>query len=437
MMSSVFVLLFIVGLATAELPPIGSVRVTIDNFSGKPVNLFWISYDKSLVPQTKQAILNGSTTYINSYNTHKFRVIPKGEEDNEKCVTFVKGPYEETVAILPSHDDSDKLRVVQVSEFDKFNTKVHEAAKSCGKSGNAGYTKCMARLLYEDIAKREKQQQLLDHFRDKISNRMRNYTCNDTSLESTLPIKHHMISIQDKSYNVSTYLELEAANIWTVRNFITDDECEHLIKHGRPRLQRATVAGEEGLHTISMSRKAQQASYNIGDHADEDPLWSLYNRIFDFTNMHTDYDLDLAGQEGFTIIQYNKDDEYQPHCDGSCDGKAYQNRGRVATAIVYCKVPEKGGATAFTKSDIFIKPEKGMATFFSYKGADGFMDPGFTEHTGCPILEGEKWISTVWMRQGVDYEHDWAGVDPSGERTAEEYYFDEANKNSGSRHFEL
>ena len=59
------------------------------------------------------------------------------------------------------------------------------------------------------------------------------------------------------------------------------------------------------------------------------------------------------------------------------------------------------------------------------------------EHTGCPILEGEKWISTVWMRQGVDYEHDWAGVDPSGERTAEEYYVDEANKNSGSRHFEL
>jgi len=27
--------------------------------------------------------------------------------------------------------------------------------------------------------------------------------------------------------------------------------------------------------------------------------------------MHTHYDMDLPGQEGFTIIQYNKDDEYQ------------------------------------------------------------------------------------------------------------------------------
>jgi hypothetical protein len=37
----------------------------------------------------------------------------------------------------------------------------------------------------------------------------------------------------------------------------------------------------------------------------------LYNRIFSFANTHTDYHLELPGQEGFTIIQYNQDDEYQ------------------------------------------------------------------------------------------------------------------------------
>ena len=38
---------------------------------------------------------------------------------------------------------------------------------------------------------------------------------------------------------------------------------------------------------------------------------NLYNRIFEFTNKHTGYGLELPGQEGFTIIQYNKEDEYQ------------------------------------------------------------------------------------------------------------------------------
>ena len=70
--------------------------------------------------------------------------------------------------------------------------------------------------------------------------------------------------------------------------------------------------------------------------------------------------------------------------------------GRVATAVLYCKTPERGGATTFTKADVFINPKPGMATFFSYKDpSSGHMDDGFTEHSGCPVIDGEKWISTV------------------------------------------
>jgi len=36
-----------------------------------------------------------------------------------------------------------------------------------------------------------------------------------------------------------------------------------------------------------------------------------------------------------------------------------------------------------------VKPKVGGATFFSYRGKDGKMDDaGYTEHSGCPILEG-------------------------------------------------
>jgi hypothetical protein len=34
-------------------------------------------------------------------------------------------------------------------------------------------------------------------------------------------------------------------------------------------------------------------------------------------------------------------------------------------------------------------------------------DEGYTEHSGCPVIEGEKWITTVWMREGV------SNTDPS------------------------
>ena len=42
------------------------------------------------------------------------------------------------------------------------------------------------------------------------------------------------------------------------------------------------------------------------------------------------------------------------------------------------------------------------------------MDDGYTEHSGCPVLKGEKWITTVWMRDGVSHEEPWTIFDPSG-----------------------
>ena len=105
---------------------------------------------------------------------------------------------------------------------------------------------------------------------------------------------------------------------------------------------------------------------------------------------------------------------HRSHCDGACNGEQHITAGRVATAILYCQVPAVGGATTFTKADIIVQPKPGMATFFSYRGPDGKMDEGFTEHSGCPIVDGEKWITTVWMRDGVSSEKPWTLFDPQG-----------------------
>lgn len=149
-----------------------------------------------------------------------------------------------------------------------------------------------------------------------------------------------------------------------------------------------------------------------------DALYSTYNSIFDITNRIAGYDLKIEGQEGIMVIQYNKDDQYTPHCDGDCDGNHHSKGGRVATAVVYCQVPIIGGGTTFTHADVFVKPTAGMATFFSYKGPDNKMEEGFTKHSGCPVIEGEKWIGTVWMREGVSAEEPETLFDPSGQRLA-------------------
>jgi len=234
------------------------------------VHLYWVSSAKDLVAQTNQAILNSSNTIINSYDTHRFLVLVDGE-DRERGVGFVKGPHEETITVFTNKKGS--LQLVQVSKYDEFHDKVADSVAKCGDSKNKGYAKCISRTIYKDIEKAEKLQKMTKHYRDENSNALRNYTCADPTLESSEPLSTSEVKLQGEMYTVNTMLELEAAKIWTVSDFITDSECDALMNHGRKKLTRATVAGEDGLFTVSQSRRAQQASYRFKDKMEEDPLW--------------------------------------------------------------------------------------------------------------------------------------------------------------------
>ena len=75
---------------------------------------------------------------------------------------------------------------------------------------------------------------------------------------------------------------------------------------------------------------------------------------------------------------------------------------------MYCTVPENGGHTNFRNANVHVKPKAGSAVFFSYIDPEELvMDTGFTEHSGCPVLEGEKKIVTQWVRLGVDANYPW------------------------------
>jgi hypothetical protein len=55
-----------------------------------------------------------------------------------------------------------------------------------------------------------------------------------------------------------------------------------------------------------------------------------------------------------------------------------------------------------------------MAVFFSYISPEGILDSGLTEHAGCPVMEGQKWIATTWLRHGVSRDRSCNGYDPTG-----------------------
>jgi hypothetical protein len=48
---------------------------------------------------------------------------------------------------------------------------------------------------------------------------------------------------------------------------------------------------------------------------------------------------------------------------------------------------------------IRVAPEPGKAVIFDSLHADGTPDPD-SLHAGMPVEDGEKWLATLWIRQG-------------------------------------
>eukprot|EP00597_Dinobryon_sp_UTEXLB2267_P001210 CAMPEP_0170073820 /NCGR_PEP_ID=MMETSP0019_2-20121128/11196_1 /TAXON_ID=98059 /ORGANISM="Dinobryon sp., Strain UTEXLB2267" /LENGTH=398 /DNA_ID=CAMNT_0010283649 /DNA_START=109 /DNA_END=1305 /DNA_ORIENTATION=- len=386
------------------------------NHAGSPIELFWVDIYTNigeLIKQTTKPLRNTTATHINSYDTHKF-VVKFLDPKKTSTAEFVKGPKEEEIFVTLD-PETNELKIIQKLKTSEIMEKINLATSLCQNLTGSEFSNCVANGIVEDVTRISDSKTTMTSYRDLMASRLRNYTCADETMNTTEPISSYQLLVDNKEYTIDVFLNMTTAKIWKVDNFISEEECGVLMEHGRSRLTRATVAAEDGSSVVSEHRKANQASYNLHKHNPEtDPLWNLFQRVLGVTNYHAGFDLKPPGQEDFTIIQYNVEDQYTPHCDGTCDNSMHIPTGRVATAVLYCKVADKGGSTTFTKADVFVKPTVGTATFFSYMGPDGRMDDGYTEHSGCPVLEGEKWITTVWMRDGVDDAHPWTSYDPNG-----------------------
>ncbi|MGZ5781611.1 MAG: prolyl hydroxylase family protein, partial [Burkholderiaceae bacterium] len=71
---------------------------------------------------------------------------------------------------------------------------------------------------------------------------------------------------------------------------------------------------------------------------------------------------------------------------------------RVATLILYLNDVEEGGETEFPEIGLKIIPKAGNALYFAYMNSSSQPDP-LTLHAGRPVLKGEKWIATRWVRE--------------------------------------
>lgn len=177
-------------------------------------------------------------------------------------------------------------------------------------------------------------------------------------------------------------------------NLLSDEECDALIAAAKPRMARSlTVATKTGGEEVNADRTSNGMFFTRGE---SDVVRRLEERIARLV------DWPVENGEGLQILHYRPGAEYKPHYDyfdpTEPGTPTILKRGgqRVATLVMYLSEPEKGGGTIFPDVHFEVAPKRGNAVFFSYTRAHPSTK---TLHGGQPVIAGEKWIATKWLRE--------------------------------------
>lgn len=200
--------------------------------------------------------------------------------------------------------------------------------------------------------------------------------------------------IRVDGHEIQILMSLQNPRIVVFGNLLTAQECDAIIEAARPRMQRSlTVDNQNGGESLNDDRTSNGMFFQRGEN---DVVRKLEQRIARLLKWP------VENGEGLQVLHYRSGAEYKPHHDYFAPNEpgtpSILKRGgqRVGTLVMYLNEPVRGGGTTFPEVPLQVMPRRGNAVFFSYDRPDPSTR---TLHGGAPVLEGEKWIATKWLRE--------------------------------------
>lgn len=178
-------------------------------------------------------------------------------------------------------------------------------------------------------------------------------------------------------------------------NVLDPEECDQLIALARPRLRASTVSAAGDSNAVVEHRTSSSMFFHLA----ETPFIAAVDaRVSALMNSP------VENGEGLQVIRYGVGARIAPHFDflvpshGDNERSLRRSGQRISTLVVYLNDVESGGETAFPEVGLTVCARRGQAIYFEYCNSANQLDP-LSVHAGAPVLAGEKWALTKWMRQ--------------------------------------
>lgn len=203
----------------------------------------------------------------------------------------------------------------------------------------------------------------------------------------------HRIAAGDRTVRVLS--RLRSPTVATLEGVMDDRECARLIELAEARLRRSTVIDGPTGADVEVDRRS---SHGMFFRLREDPFIAILDeRLSAIMNLPPEH------SEGLQVLRYRPGGQYPPHFDflepsNPASAQSIARSGqRVSTLIVYLNDVLAGGETVFPEIGFSVVPRRGSGLYFEYTDSRMRVDAR-SAHGGAPVIEGEKWIVTKWMR---------------------------------------
>ncbi|KAJ4963802.1 hypothetical protein NE237_023741 [Protea cynaroides] len=189
--------------------------------------------------------------------------------------------------------------------------------------------------------------------------------------------------------------------------FATVEQCQGIIKMAKSKLSPSTLALRKG-ETMENTKGIRTSSGTfISASEDKSGILDIIEHKIARVTM-----IPRSHGEAFNILRYEIGQRYNSHYD-AFDPAEYgpQKSQRVASFLLYLSDVKEGGETMFPFENGFmdfnydykeciglkVKPRQGDGLLFYSLFPNGTTDLT-SLHGSCPVIEGEKWVATKWIR---------------------------------------
>ncbi|KAL6530082.1 putative prolyl 4-hydroxylase 9 [Orobanche minor] len=199
-------------------------------------------------------------------------------------------------------------------------------------------------------------------------------------------------------------------------NFATAEQCQSIIEMAKARLKPSALALRPGETANNTEGIRTSSGMFMSASEDKTGLLAQIDAKISKVTM-----IPWTHGESYNVLRYEIGQRYQSHYDAFNPAEyGPQKSQRVASFLLYLSDVKEGGETMFPFENgenmddsydfrkcigLKVKPRRGSGLLFYSLFPNGTIDPT-SLHGSCPVIKGEKWVATKWIRdQDQDEEY--------------------------------